>query len=97
MLRTPVSLCCQQVLTSSKSIIKVLGVKHKFIHFLNKNTMLFTTHNPTKRVSHTVLKDEKHFTVQFTCLITGKTAIEKYAVPLTTKEIEAEYDYISFK
>lgn len=59
--------------------------------------MLFTTHNPVKRVSHTILKNEKHFTVQFTCLITGKTAIEKYFVPLTTKEIEAEYDYISFK
>lgn len=58
--------------------------------------MLITLNNPTKRVSHTILKNEKHFTVQFTCLITGKTAIEKYAIPLTTKEIEAEYDYISF-
>ena len=58
--------------------------------------MLITSNNPTKRVSHTVLKNEKHFTVLFTCLITGKTAIEKYVVPLTTKEIEAEYDYISF-
>ena len=67
-----------------------------FFHSLNKNKMLITSHNPTKRVSHTILKDEKHFTVQFTCLITGKTAIEKYAIPLTTKEIEAEYDYISF-
>jgi len=26
----------------------------------------------------------------------GITDIEKYFVPLTTKEIEAEYDYISF-
>jgi hypothetical protein len=59
--------------------------------------MLFTTHNPVKRVSHTILKDEQYFTVQFTCLVTGKTTIEKYFVPLTTKEIEAEYDYISFK
>jgi len=25
------------------SIIKVLGVKHKFIHFLNKNTMYWKT------------------------------------------------------
>lgn len=58
--------------------------------------MLITINNPVQRVSHTVINHPKHFCVEFRCLITGKTKIEHYAIPLTKKEIEAEYDYISF-
>ena len=58
--------------------------------------MLIITHNPVQRVSHSVINHPKHFCVEFKCLITGKTKVEYYAVPLTKKEIEAEYDYISF-
>ena len=36
------------------------------------------------------------FTVEFINSSTGAKAIEKYAVALTKKEIEAEYDYIQF-
>ena len=58
--------------------------------------MILTTHNPVQRVSHTVINNAKHFCVEYKCLITGRTKIEYYADPLTKKEIEAEYDYISF-
>lgn len=36
------------------------------------------------------------FKVEFINHSTGTTVIENYAVALTKKEIEAEYDYISF-
>jgi hypothetical protein len=36
------------------------------------------------------------FTVEFINCSTGAKVIEKYAVALTKKEIEAEYDYIQF-
>ena len=58
--------------------------------------MLIITHNPIKRVSHTVIDHPKYFCVEFKCLNTGRTKVEYYFVPLTKKEIEAEYDYISF-
>jgi hypothetical protein len=60
--------------------------------------MLLTTNNPvsTKGYSHNILKDDKYFVVEYICLRTGKTKIEKYLVPLTKKEIEAEYDYVVF-
>jgi hypothetical protein len=46
-------------------------------------------------VTHNVL-GYNPFTVEFINCSTGTTVIEKYAVVLTKKEIEAEYDYISF-
>jgi hypothetical protein len=60
--------------------------------------MLFTTHNPTvlRGYTHNVLSYSP-FTVEFICLTTGRTAIERYAVVLTKKEIKAEYEYIVFK
>lgn len=58
--------------------------------------MLITTHNPIQRISHTVIKHPKYFVVEFRCLITGKTKVEEYILPLTEEEIKAEYDYISF-
>lgn len=67
-----------------------------FIQSLNINKMLVLSHNPIQRVSHSVINHPKHFAVEYKCLITGKTKVEYYAVPLTKKEIEAEYDYISF-
>jgi hypothetical protein len=59
--------------------------------------MLFTTHNPTvlKGYTHNILSYSP-FTVEFICLNTGRTKIERYAVVLTKKEIEAEYEYIIF-
>lgn len=59
---------------------KVLGVKHK----INNNMI---THN---------IIGYNPFTVEFVNHSTGTTAIERYAVALTKKEIEAEYYYISF-
>ena len=60
--------------------------------------MLLVTNNPRplKGYTYNVLSYSP-FTVEFICLNTGKTAIEYYAVPLTKKEIEAEYDYVVFK
>ena len=60
--------------------------------------MLLITHNPTptSNIKHNILNNDKHFVVEYICLVTGRTCIENYSVPLTTKEIEAEYDYISF-
>lgn len=57
--------------------------------------MLYTTNNPTKLITHNVI-NYNPFTVEFISLATGATAIEKYAVVLTKREIEAEYDYITF-
>ena len=59
--------------------------------------MLFTTYNPTtlKGYAHNILSYSP-FTVEFICLKTGKTVIERYFVVLTKREIEAEYDYIVF-
>lgn len=60
--------------------------------------MLLTTHNPTtlKGYTHNILSYSP-FTVEFICYYTGRTAIEYYAVVLSKKEIEAEYEYIVFK
>jgi hypothetical protein len=61
--------------------------------------MLLTSYSPkvNQRVQHVVLKtDDGIFTVEYMCMITGRTSIERYAVPLTKLEIEAEYDYILF-
>lgn len=58
--------------------------------------MLFVTHNPVQRVSHSVINHSKYFCVEFKCLITGKTKVEYYAITLAEEEIKAEYDYISF-
>lgn len=60
--------------------------------------MLLTTYNPTpsKGYTHNILKDENCFVVEFVCLATGRTKVEKYLVPLTKREIEAEYDYVKF-
>lgn len=57
--------------------------------------MLFTTDNPRKLITHNVISHNP-FTVEFISLANGATAIEKYAIPLTKKEIEAEYDYVMF-
>lgn len=46
-------------------------------------------------ITHRIISSDP-FTVLFICSLTGMTAIEKYAVPLTKREIEAEYDYIEF-
>jgi hypothetical protein len=46
-------------------------------------------------ITHTIL-GYNPFKVEFINHSTGTTVIEKYAVVLTKKEIEAEYDYISF-
>lgn len=46
-------------------------------------------------ITHNVL-GYNPFTVEFINYSTGTTVIERYTVALTTKEIEAEYDYISF-
>lgn len=61
--------------------------------------MLLTSYSPrvNQRVQHVVLKtDDGVFTVEYMCMVTGRTTIERYAVPLTKREIEAEYDYILF-
>lgn len=47
-------------------------------------------------VTHSVVKGSDPFTVEFVHLPTGKKKIEYYGVPLTQKEIEAEYPYIVF-
>lgn len=46
-------------------------------------------------ITHNILRYNP-FTVEFVNYSTGTTVIERYAVALTKKEIEAEYDYISF-
>ena len=46
-------------------------------------------------ITHNILSYNP-FTVEFINYSTGTTAIEHYAVVLTKKEIEAEYDYVSF-
>jgi hypothetical protein len=46
-------------------------------------------------IGHTILGYDP-FTVEFVNRFTGATVVETYAVVLTKKEIEAEYDYISF-
>lgn len=58
--------------------------------------MLFTTHTPKiKSISHRIL-GYSPFTVEFICYLTGKRAIERYAVVLTQRELEEEYPYITF-
>ena len=57
--------------------------------------MLYITNNPTKLITHNVV-NYNPFTVEFISLATGVTVIEKYAVPLTKREIEAEYDFVTF-
>ncbi len=49
-----------------------------------------------QRVQHVVIKTNHPFSVEFMCMITGRTVVEHYAVPLTKMEIQAEYDYIIF-
>jgi len=49
----------------------------------------------SNNISHNVI-GYNPFTVEFINYSTGTTVIERYAVALTKKEIEAEYDYISF-
>ena len=46
-------------------------------------------------IGHSILGYDP-FTVEFVNRSTGATVVETYAVVLTKKEIEAEYDYISF-
>jgi hypothetical protein len=46
-------------------------------------------------ITHSIL-GYNPFTVEFINLNTGRTTIERYQVPLTKKEIEAEYDYVTF-
>jgi hypothetical protein len=46
-------------------------------------------------ITHNIL-GYNPFKVEFINHSTGTTVIERYAVVLTKKEIEAEYDYISF-
>ena len=46
-------------------------------------------------ITHNIL-GYNPFTVEFVNYSIGTTVIERYAVALTKKEIEAEYDYISF-
>ena len=48
-----------------------------------------------KAMGHNIL-GYNPFTVEFVNRSTGATVVETYAVVLTKKEIEAEYDYISF-
>ena len=48
-----------------------------------------------KMISHNVL-GYNPFTVEFINSSTGTTVIQTYNVALTKKEIEAEYDYVSF-
>lgn len=59
--------------------------------------MLLTTHNPTRMngITHNVISHQP-FTVEYISLSTGRTTVEQYAVPLTKKEIEAEYEYVTF-
>lgn len=46
-------------------------------------------------ITHNIL-GYNPFTVEFINHSTGTTVVERYAVVLTKREIEAEYDYISF-
>lgn len=46
-------------------------------------------------VTHKIL-GYSPFTVEFVDTHLGTTKVEKYAVALTKREIEAEYDYIVF-
>jgi hypothetical protein len=46
-------------------------------------------------ITHNVISLDP-FTVEFINLNTGRKTIERYQVPLTKKEIEAEYDYVTF-
>jgi hypothetical protein len=48
-----------------------------------------------KMISHNIL-GYNPFTVEFVNHSIGTTVVEKYAVALTKKEIEAEYDYVLF-
>ena len=51
----------------------------------------------SKLVQHVVLETQDGlFTVEYICMITGRTRITQYECPLTKREIEAEYDYIHF-
>ena len=49
-----------------------------------------------KRVQHVVLETDDKFTVEYICMVTGRTKITQYDCPLTKAEIEAEYPYVSF-
>jgi hypothetical protein len=46
-------------------------------------------------VTHNILGYDP-FTVEFIHTVTGRTTIKKYVVPLTKREIQEQYDYISF-
>ncbi len=58
--------------------------------------MVDSSPNLFQTITHVILKLSDPFTVEFTHLPTGRRKVEKYSVPLTKKEIEAEYDYIVF-
>jgi hypothetical protein len=60
--------------------------------------MIITAYNPipVRHITHNIIKDDKYFVVEYVCLVTGRTYVERYVYPLTKREIEEEYGYIKF-